>query len=145
MTGQQEGNEDLSKETQNINYDGTENDTLENNDTHSTTLPDMDNAPSETAAAQALQQQMRYLIQEQQLQLQKQQRKAAEYNIKEYPLLKTLLPEEMSKFLTRFAVYEESLKQGLELEEASIFRCKPMRFCRISKHWELQFRTEAAF
>ena len=85
--------------------------------------PNLSSAGSGMASAFLMQQQIQVMIQQQQLQLQEQYKRTAEFNIREYPILKSLLPEEVTKFLVRFKVYEEGLKQSLGVKEASIFRC----------------------
>ena len=61
-------------------------------------------------------QQLSLLIQREQLKLLEEQRRALELNIKERPMLGSLLPEDVNNFLNEWEVYKNTVKQMLGID-----------------------------
>ena len=68
-------------------------------------------------------QQLSLLIQREQLKLLEEQRRALELNIKERPMLGSLLPEDVNNFLNEWEVYKNTVKQMLGIDNPMLQQC----------------------
>ena len=69
------------------------------------------------------QMQWQLLFQQQQMKILEDQQRAMEFNIKEKPMLATLLPEDVNNFLIEWEVYEDTLRQTIGIREPMMQQC----------------------
>ena len=67
--------------------------------------------------------QLHYMVQQQQLRLLEEQRRVMELNLTEKPVLSTLLPEDVNKFLIEWEVYSETLRATMGIRDPMIQQC----------------------